>query len=150
MMELGPVELKLCRRERELTNCTDVVDSCWILLELNSESSLRIWVQGRHWSFWILINNRDPAVVDDNCGQRSALRRWRQHSNLRPIDSHLPAPRFQNNSTLELNFLIVVKNQGRKKALGIRLLMWVLMWLLRESKRDKIFKYNNSYGNQSL
>ena len=47
------------------------------------------------WSFWILIHDRDPAVVDDNWGQRSAFRRWSQHSNPRPIDSHVPALMIQ-------------------------------------------------------
>ena len=48
---------------------------------------------------------RDPAVVDDNCGQRSAFRRWRQHSNPRPIDSHVPALRIQKESNVGTRLL---------------------------------------------
>ena len=51
---------------------------------------------------------------DDNCGQRSAFRRWRQHSNPQPIDSHVPALRIQKKCSVGTRLLIIASNQQRK------------------------------------
>ena len=38
----------------------------------------------------LFYEQEDPAVdYDDNCGQWSALRRWIQRSNPRPLDKHV-------------------------------------------------------------